>query len=84
MTLNWFRLRFKTTCAKCRDELEEGDWAAYSKEEPDQLVCKPCGKEEEDDAAIEEADEADDDSHLCFTCRAPLDEPHREGCPEAP
>jgi len=28
--------------------------------------------------------ESDDDSELCPTCRAHIDQPHQEGCPEAP
>jgi RNase P subunit RPR2 len=47
MSLNWFRVRWKTKCGKCERELVEGDWAAYSREEKGVLVCKPCGKEEE-------------------------------------
>jgi hypothetical protein len=48
MSLNWFRCKWKTKCSKCGRELVEGDWAAYSREEDGQLVCKPCGKEEEE------------------------------------
>lgn len=45
--LSWFKCRFATKCCKCGDKIEEGDWAAYSQEEENQLVCKPCGEEEE-------------------------------------
>lgn len=49
MTLNWFRCKWKTKCGVCNRALEEGDWAAYSREEKDTIVCKPCGKEEEEE-----------------------------------
>jgi DNA-directed RNA polymerase subunit RPC12/RpoP len=47
-SLNWFRAKWKTKCAKCGRAVEEGDWLAYSREEKDQLLCKPCGREEEE------------------------------------
>jgi hypothetical protein len=49
MSLNWFRCKWKTKCGKCEREMVEGDWAAYSRAEKGVLVCKPCGKEEEEE-----------------------------------
>lgn len=49
MTLNWFKVKFRSICRNCMKPIEEGDYAAYSKVEPDQLLCISCGKEEEND-----------------------------------
>lgn len=47
MTLNWFKVRFRSVCSNCMTPIEESDYAAYSKVEPGQILCVDCGKEEE-------------------------------------
>lgn len=54
MTLNWFKVRFRSVCTSCLEPIEEGDYAAYSVLEPGQILCHTCGKKEEAELNEEE------------------------------
>lgn len=48
-------------------------------------INKALKEDDEEEAAIMSPIGADlDDDDRCPTCRAPFDEPHEEGCPDAP
>lgn len=45
--MNWFKAKFPFTCDNCGERGEEGDWCCYDADK--QMLCKPCGKEIEDE-----------------------------------
>lgn len=53
------------------DLFDRLDWPPREEDEIDAAIMNPAGAEL-------------DDNDRCPTCRAPFDEPHEEGCPDAP
>lgn len=41
----YFQARYDGQCAKCREEIQEGDWVKYG--EDGKVICKPCAEDEE-------------------------------------
>lgn len=47
----FFKAKFEDHCAHCGRNIYEGDFVAYSDDEPDQLICQSCKEQENEDNA---------------------------------